>query len=86
MHDEEIFNFPKGYVEKYKIIKTEEGPEWDKFKKLMKVVMPLASQLKRGESVITKCPDCHEGMTILRSKSNGHLHVFCENCGVKICS
>lgn len=37
--------------------------------------------LKRGDKMTFKCRYCKGEAHASRSKSNGHMHIWCENCG-----
>ena len=51
---------------------------------LFGVITPILSELKWGEQRIAECPDCGGKMIVALSSVNGHAHVVCEKCGVKL--
>ena len=54
----------------------------DKINNLMSLV---PKELKAGEFIITRCPNCGAELTISKAKINGHLWIVCAEEGVLIC-
>ena len=54
----------------------------DKVNNLMSLV---PKDLKAGQEVIKKCPNCGAKLKIARAKINGHLWIVCDKEGVLIC-
>lgn len=54
--------------------------------KMMKTLMDLVPKdLKAGQSIETKCPNCESNLNIARAEINGHLWIVCEKEGVLLC-
>ena len=45
----------------------------------------MPKELKAGEFIITRCPNCDAKLKIARAKLNGHLWIVCEKEGALIC-
>lgn len=54
----------------------------DKINNLMSLV---PKELKAGEFIITRCPNCGAKLKIAKASINGHLWITCEKEGVLIC-
>ena len=54
----------------------------EKINNLMSLV---PKDLKAGEEVIKKCPNCGAKLRIAKASMNGHLWIVCEKEGVLIC-
>ncbi len=54
----------------------------EKINNLMSLV---PKDLKAGEEVIKKCPNCGAKLRIAKANMNGHLWIVCEKEGVLIC-
>lgn len=54
----------------------------EKINNLMSLV---PKNLKAGEEVIKKCPNCGAKLRIAKASMNGHLWIVCEKEGVLIC-
>lgn len=66
------------YMEIDKILQENVG----KINNLMSLV---PKDLKAGEEVIKKCPNCGAKLRIAKASMNGHLWITCEKEGVLIC-
>lgn len=53
--------------------------------KINKLLSLVPKDLKAGEFIITRCPNCDAKLKIARAKLNGHLWIVCEKEGVLIC-
>lgn len=54
----------------------------EKINNLMSLV---PKELKAGQEVIKKCPNCGAKLSISKASINGHLWIVCEKEGVLIC-
>lgn len=54
----------------------------DKINNLLSLV---PKDLKAGEEVTKKCPNCGSKLNIARASLNGHLWIVCEKEGVLVC-
>ena len=54
----------------------------DKINNLMALI---PKDLKAGQEVIKKCPNCGSKLSIAKAGLNGHLWIVCEKEGVLIC-
>lgn len=54
----------------------------EKINNLMSLV---PKDLKAGEEVIRKCPNCGANLRIAKANMNGHLWITCEKEGVLVC-
>lgn len=54
-------------------------------KKINKLISLIPKDLKAGQEVIKKCPNCGSKLSIARAGLNGHLWIVCEKEGVLIC-
>ena len=53
--------------------------------KINKLISLIPKDLKAGQEVIKKCPNCGAELTISKAKINGHLWIVCAEEGVLIC-
>lgn len=53
--------------------------------RINKLLSLVPKDLKAGEFIITRCPNCDAKLEIARAKLNGHLWITCEKEGVLIC-
>lgn len=53
--------------------------------RINKLLSLVPKELKAGEFIITRCPNCGSKLKIARAKLNGHLWIVCEKEGVLIC-
>lgn len=53
--------------------------------KVNNLIALVPKDLKPGEEVITKCPNCGAKLKIAKANINGHLWVVCEKEGVLLC-
>lgn len=53
--------------------------------RINKLLSLVPKELKAGEFIITRCPNCDAKLKIARAKLNGHLWIVCEKEGVLIC-
>lgn len=53
--------------------------------KINKLLNLVPKDLKAGEFIITKCPNCNSRLKIARASINGHLWITCEKEGVLLC-
>lgn len=53
--------------------------------KINKLISLIPKDLKAGQEVIKKCPNCGSKLSIARAGLNGHLWIVCEKEGVLIC-
>lgn len=53
--------------------------------KINKLISLIPKDLKAGQEVIKKCPNCGSKLSISRAGLNGHLWIVCEKEGVLIC-
>lgn len=53
--------------------------------RINKLLSLVPKDLKAGEFIITRCPNCNAKLKIARAKLNGHLWIVCEKEGVLIC-
>lgn len=54
-------------------------------KKINNLMSLVPKDLKAGEEVIRKCPNCGANLRIAKANMNGHLWITCEKEGVLIC-
>ncbi len=54
----------------------------DKINNLLSLV---PKDLKSGEFIITRCPNCDAKLKIAKSSMNGHLWIICQKEGVLLC-
>ena len=54
-------------------------------KKINKLISLIPKDLKAGQEVIKKCPNCGSKLSIAKAGLNGHLWIVCEKEGVLIC-
>ena len=52
----------------------------DIFEMVAKVLAQTPNDMKKGESVIVKCPKCGNDIKVSRSGYNGHYRFSCDNC------
>lgn len=50
-----------------------------------KLLSLVPKDLKAGEFIITRCPNCDSKLKIARASLNGHLWITCEKEGVLLC-
>lgn len=53
--------------------------------KINNLISLVPKDLKAGEEVIKKCPNCGAKLRIAKAGINGHLWITCEKEGVLIC-
>lgn len=53
--------------------------------KINNLISLVPKDLKAGEFIITKCPNCNSSLRIAKASTNGHLWITCEKEGVLIC-
>ena len=53
--------------------------------KINKLLSLVPKDLKAGEFIITRCPNCDAKLKIARASINGHLWITCEKEGVLLC-
>lgn len=53
--------------------------------KINNVLKLVPKNLKAGQEVISKCPNCGSKLKIARASLNGHLWIICEKEGVLLC-
>ena len=53
--------------------------------KINNLMSLVPKDLKAGEEVIKKCPNCGEKLRIAKASMNGHLWITCEKEGVLVC-
>lgn len=53
--------------------------------KVNNLIALVPKDLKAGEEVITKCPNCGAKLKISKASINGHLWITCEKEGVLVC-
>ena len=53
--------------------------------KINNLMSLVPKDLKAGEEVIKKCPNCRAKLRIAKASMNGHLWITCEKEGVLIC-
>lgn len=53
--------------------------------KINNLIDLVPKDLKAGESIMTKCPNCGAKLKIAKASINGHLWINCEKEGVLMC-
>lgn len=53
--------------------------------KINNLMSLVPKDLKPGEEVIKKCPNCGANLRIAKASMNGHLWITCEKEGVLVC-
>lgn len=57
----------------------------EKADKINNLLSLVPKDLKAGEEVTRKCPNCGSKLNIARASLNGHLWIVCEKEGVLVC-